>query len=187
MTKKPAALPPEMTTATLRYAAPGAALDAIEGTRKIPFVISDGSVGRDNLTLATSGWVLDAYRTNPVVLFAHDSRNVASVIGRMDNIRTVGDQLIGDVDFMPAELNPVAETVFQMVKARFLNAGSTGFRALDGRPTTDRNRPGGYDITRQELMEYSIVPVPALPSALALARGAGIDTAPMVRWAEQLI
>src|SRR5208282_2619745 len=107
---------------TVRYAVSAAPQTAKDG-RTIRFVLSDSSVGRDGLTLATPGWELDNYRRNPVVLFGHDASNVASVIGRMSNIATEGDQLLGDVEFAPPDVNPMAETVLQMLRGGFLNAG----------------------------------------------------------------
>jgi hypothetical protein len=45
----------------------------------------------------------------------------------------------------------------------------------------------GIDFLRQELLEFSCVPVPANPDALIQARAKGIDTAPMVSWAERVL
>jgi HK97 family phage prohead protease len=155
-------------------------------SRVVRFVLSDGSVARDGHTLATSGWDTESYRRNPVVLFAHDSENVESVIGKMINIQTRGDQLLGDVEFMPGDVNPMAETVFQMVKRKFLNAVSVGFIPLEGKPAKGR-APGDFDFTRQELLEVSVVPVPALATALAAGRDFGADVAPMLAWAQRLV
>src|SRR3954452_11445606 len=40
--------------------------------RQKQFVISTASVDREGDTVAPEGWVLDEYRANPVVLWAHD-------------------------------------------------------------------------------------------------------------------
>src|SRR5205807_1446535 len=45
-----------------------------DAARTIQFTISTGAVDRDADTLAPDGWQLDAYRKNPVVLWAHDYR-----------------------------------------------------------------------------------------------------------------
>lgn len=155
-------------------------------TRTIRFVLSDSSVARDGHTLATSGWDISSYQKNPVVLFGHDAGHVNSVIGRMSSITTRGDQLVGDVEFMPGDVNPAAETVYQMVRQGYLNAVSVGFIPQDGVPARGRG-PGAYDFSKQELLEVSVVPVPALPTALAEARAAGIDTAPIVAWAKRIM
>lgn len=166
----------------------GQAMPGLEAdSRVISFVLSDSSVARDDHTIMTSGWDYKAYMTNPVVLFAHDADDVNCVIGRMERIWTDGDSLMGDISFIPADINPMAETVYQMVRAGYLNAVSVGFIPRQAKPANDRSRPGGYDVTRAELLEVSVVPVPALPSALATARAAGIDTGPIYSWAEKIM
>ena len=155
-------------------------------TRIVRFVLSDSSVARDGHTLATGGWDTDSYMKNPVVLFAHDKSHVASVIGRMVNVFIQGDRLMGDVEFMPGEINPMAETVFRMVVSGFLNAVSVGFLPKAGKPAKNRS-PGCFDYSQQELLEVSVVPVPALASALVAGRAAEFDLAPMVDWARQIM
>jgi hypothetical protein len=51
----------------------------------------------------------------------------------------------------------------------------------------ERARRGGIDFIKQEMLEYSSVPVPANPNALALAKSAGIDVTPLKQWAEQVL
>lgn len=164
----------------------GADSSGDDSSRTIRFVLSDSSVARDGHTLATKGWDVSSYLKNPVVLFGHDSSSVDSVIGRMTNITTQGDQLVGTVEFMPADVNPTAETVFQMVKRGYLNAVSVGFIPTEGKPAKGRGA-GAYDFSKQELLEVSVVPVPALPTALAEARAAGIDTTPITAWAKRIM
>ena len=88
---------------------------------------------------------------------------------------------------MPGDINPLAETVFQMVKAGHLNAVSVGFTPLEHSRTSDKSRPGGLDIKKQELLEVSVVPIPALPQAIIQARSLGIKTAPIERWASSYL
>jgi HK97 family phage prohead protease len=130
---------------------------------------SDGSVDRMGDKLDPNGWELRGYRANPVVLFAHDA--TAPPIGRTLNVFSDGLRLIGDIQFAEASVYEFADTIFRLVQAGYLKAGSVGFSPLEYSFANDPERPFGIDFERQELLEFSIVPVPALPSAVIQAQG----------------
>ena len=155
--------------------------------RTIRYVLSDPSVGRDGHTIAAAAWQLGNYRTNPVFLWAHDSDQLP--IGRMVEIGTVGDRLMGTAQFPDEGEYPFADTVFNLYRSGYLNATSAGWMPLEnGILFKDRNRVGGIDFTRVfDALEFSAVPVPALPTALVTARSAGIDTKPIFDWAEKVL
>ena len=183
-------MPDEQLPSLIQRLAPSAVLsDTLEtatSDRTITFVLSTPEVARDGHTLAASGWDTDAYMRNPVVLFAHDNSSTDTVIGRMDRIWTEGDRLMGQARFMEASLNPLAETVYQMVRQGFLSAVSVGFIPLDGKPAKGRGH-GAFDFTRQELLEVSVVPVGAHPAALVMGRAANFDAQPMLDWARRFV
>ena len=183
-------MPDEQLPSLIQRLAPSAVLsdmlDTATSDRTITFVLSTPEVARDGHTLAASGWDTDAYMRNPVVLFAHDNSSTDTVIGRMDRIWTDGDRLMGQARFMEASLNPLAETVYQMVRQGFLSAVSVGFIPLDGKPAKGRGH-GAFDFTRQELLEVSVVPVGAHPAALVMGRAANINTQPMLDWARRFV
>jgi hypothetical protein len=58
---------------------------------------------------------------------------------------------------------------------------------LEWRFSKDKNRVGGVDFLKVDALEFSAVPVPALPTALVTARSAGIDTGPLYEWAEKVL
>lgn len=159
--------------------------EAQQGARTLRFVFSDGSVDRYGDTIDPAGWDLDDYRRNNVALWAHDSS--LPPIGRGLNVSQVGNRLMGDIEFAEAELNPFADTIYRMYEGGFLSAVSVGFMPLEWNFVNDPDRPYGIEFKRQTLMEISCVPVPALPSALIEARVAGIDTTPMIGWAEKML
>lgn len=158
----------------VRFATSGSATVA-DDARVATFVFSDNSVDRYGDTIDARGWVLDNFNANPIALFGHDSSSVENVIGRAKNVRIQGNQLIGDIEFMEGSVNPTAEAVFQMVKGGWLKTVSVGFQPLDWAASKDKGRPGGVDFKKQELLEISIVPIPANPNALGQARAAGVD------------
>jgi HK97 family phage prohead protease len=130
------------------------------GDRVREFVISTGHIDRDNDRVAVAGWKLDNYRKNPVVLFAHDYSGLP--VARCLSLRQQGDELIAAAEFAKHEQ---AQTVLDLIDGGFLNATSVGFRPVgNGTP----NQFGGTDFPSAELLEFSIVPVPANPEALVL-------------------
>lgn len=135
--------------------------------RKIRFVASDESMNRYGQIVRLSGWELENYRKNPVLLWQHNSDDLP--IGRVA-IGVIGNQLIADAEFATEDLNPFAEKVYQMAKAGFINAVSVGFMPLDGKPIlSDKGEYEGDEFTKQELLELSVVNVPANADALRVA------------------
>ncbi len=151
-------------------------------SRRLRFTVSSSAVDRERDVINQAGWMLDNFRKNPVVLFGHDYSGLP--VAKATDIRIEGDTLIAEAEFATAAQYPFAETVYQMVKGGFLNATSVGFRPLKWVKNEERQ---GYDIEQAELFEFSIVPVPANPDALVMARSAGIDLAPLAEWATKTL
>lgn len=144
-------------------------------SRTFSFVFSDESVDRYGDIIHAQGWDLKNFNANPVALFGHDAGSVENVIGRAKNVRVQGSQLVGDIEFMPADVNPNAEAVCRMVAAGYLKTVSVGFAPIAWEAAKDKSRPGGVDFKKSELLEISIVPIPANPNALVQAKAAGIE------------
>lgn len=154
--------------------------------RTLIFTISSSAVDRMGDTIAVEGWKLDKYRTNPVVLWGHDSTDFP--VAKSNKIWIEGDKLKSEAEFIPAN-NPAtgkhAEGILQLYKGGFLSATSVGFNPLKYAFTDDPQRRFGIDFMEQELLEYSLVTVPANAEALIEGRAAGIDISPMLDWCEQ--
>lgn len=130
-------------------------------SRTIRYVLSTGAPDRMKDTIDPAGWQLDNYRKNPVLLWGHDKK--LPPIGRALSIGIVGSQLEGVYEFASKELNPFADTVYQLAAAGFLPGGSVGFMPITYVWNDDT---GGVDFKTQELLEFSAVTVPAHPEAL---------------------
>jgi HK97 family phage prohead protease len=162
--------------------------DSVEeaGERKLRFTISTQAVDRDNDTVDPKGWELEKFKQNPVVLWAHDYKTLP--VGKATVVEMRDGKLISECEFAPADLNPFADTVYRMLKAGYLRATSVGFQPKAFKINAERD---GLDFTKQELMEYSIVPVPSNPEALIhdfqKAAKAGIDISPMREWAASVL
>ena len=160
-----------------------------EGKRIIDFVISTGSVDRYRDKINTEGWDLKAYKKNPVVLFCHDSWSPPIAKAIPSSVVIDGKKLRASAQFVPAEIDPFAELIFQLYLNGFMKATSVGFRPLDYEYIYDEdsNRYGGVDFKEQELLEFSCVPVPANSEALVAAKSFGLDTDPLVKWCAKQI
>lgn len=138
-------------------------------TRTLRFTISTSGVDRDNDVVTAGGWDLKNYLKSPVVLWAHQYDQLP--VGKATNVRVDGDRLKADVEFVDPETYPFAETVFRMLKGGFLGGTSVGFRPKTFKFNEKRQ---GFDFAEQELLEFSVVPIPANPDALLDARAAGV-------------
>lgn len=155
----------------------------VEGVeRTLQFTISTGAVDRDHDTIKAEGWETANYKNNPVVLWAHDYRQLP--IGKATQIWVEDGKLKSKFEFVPAEINPFADTVYRMVRGGFLNATSVGFAPIDYELDKERK---GINFLKQELLEVSICPVPSNPEALIEARDVGIDVEPLAEWARHIL
>ncbi len=143
-------------------------IKAIDDSRALDFTISTDSVDRYGDTVAVGGWKLESFRKNPVVLWMHD--NTMLPVGRAVNVRVEDGKLKSRVDFTPEKMATFNDIVFDMLKGGFLNATSVGFMPLKYAFVDDPSRRFGIDFEEQELLEFSIVTVPANPEALIEGR-----------------
>jgi len=154
-------------------------------SRTLMFTISSASVDRMGDSIAVSGWKMDAYRKNPVVLWAHDATLLP--LAKAPKVWVEGEKLKADAEFTPIGMARFNDTVFDMYKQGFLSATSVGFIPLKYAFTDDPQRRYGIDFLEQELLEFSCVPIPANSDALIEGRAAGIDILPVLDWAEDQI
>lgn len=149
---------------------------------KLSFILSTATPDRSGDVVAQSGWYLENYRKNPVVLWAHDQGSVP--VAKAPNIVIEDGKLKAkDVVFADYEF---AQLVKRLYEGGFMSAVSVGF--LPRKWNWNEERGGmAMDFLEQELLEFSCVPVPANPEALVGAKSAGIDVAPVLQWAEKLL
>ena len=134
----------------------------------VSFVASTENADRMSDVISQKGWSLDAYRRNPIVLFNHNSQ--ALPIGRGE-VAVVDDQLMIEVTFDPDD--ELAQKIAKKVQNGFMNAVSVGFNALQAYnrsdlPTDHKHySTGGTYFEKAELLEVSIVTIPANSEAIA--------------------
>ncbi len=119
-------------------------------------VASTGIVDRDNEILDPFGWELDNFRKAPRLLWAHKALDLP--IGRVDNIWIDGTtkELKFDATFAEKE-NDFAKRVADLMRGGFLNTFSVGFIPKEKE---------GNRYTKQELIEISVVNIPANVEAM---------------------
>lgn len=150
---------------------------AVKDTNRFHFTISTAGVDRDKDVINVAGWQLDSYKQNPVVLFGHDYKSLP--VGKAVSIKATRKGLDSEVEFAPGDIYPFAETVRRMVAGGFLSAASVGFKPLTYEFDEERK---GVNIMESELLEWSIVPVPANPECL-VQLSAAMDAAVLADFA----
>jgi HK97 family phage prohead protease len=158
---------------------------AVDGERIIDFIISTDAIDRMGDTISVDGWQLADYRKNPVVLWAHDSS--MPPIAKASNVRVEDGKLKARAEFVTREMSLFGDQIYQMIKGGFLSAVSVGFDPMKWVWSEEDGRTMGIDFTQQELLEFSVVPIPANPEALIEARSAGLDISEIEHWAEKLL
>ncbi|KKK95181.1 hypothetical protein LCGC14_2675400, partial [marine sediment metagenome] len=161
-----------------------------DDSRQMLFGISSEAVDRDTDIVSIDGWDLKNYRSNPVVLFGHHYwNNDAPVVGRSLSEFIESKMLKSLMEFTPVGLVPLADTLHGLYANGFMHATSVGFIAREFEfVEDDPDRPFGIDFLEQELLEYSLVPVPSNPEALSEARTVkSIDTEPLYTWAGEIL
>ena len=159
--------------------------DDTPASRQITFAVSTEGIDRDRDVIRASGWKLASYKKNPVVLFAHNYYEPP--IARAAKIGVDSKQLISTADFVPKEISPFADMIYQMVKGGYLRAASVGFRPM--KTSYDEERRG-FDVLEAELLEWSVVPVPANAEALVQWSAAMKGTPQLkayVEWCEKYL
>ncbi len=130
----------------------------------LEFVMSDASVDRMGDVIEQDGWELENFNKNPIALFGHDSH---FPIGTWKDVRVDKKRLIGRLELMSAVSDRLQE-IHTAVNAGVLRAVSVGFRPIEAERLDDKS--GGVRFMKNELVECSLVAVPANPNAILTAR-----------------
>jgi HK97 family phage prohead protease len=146
------------------------AAESAAGNDPLEFVMSDDTIDRMGDVIDQAGWQLAHFRRSPVALFNHD-RN--QVIGRWRDVAVRGGRLTGFLELADEGTSSLVDSIRKLVAQKILRAVSVGFRALGKEKLTEKSDEyfGPFRFTKAELLECSLVSVPANPHALAVAKG----------------
>lgn len=161
------------------------------GEYVIPWVLSDASPDRMGDVISADGWRLDNFRKNPVILWGHGGGGVLDgdePIGRGERVRVEKGKLVADLVFAVDESDRAARK-FRLANSGYIKAGSVGFKPIKVERVEDeeeRTKLGlgrfGVLYKEQELLEFSLVAVPANPHALQQSVKAGEIQAEDAEW-----
>lgn len=152
-----------------------------EEARTATHVISTSRLDRGNRIVEVTGWKLARYRKNPVVLADHDY-SIDRIIGS-GAPKVEGDALISTTTFDSEGLGAVA---FRLIQTGLAKAWSVGWMGLKFHAIGEKEGCAaceaakgvrwGRHFVEQELLEYSLVAVPANPDAVLGLQRAGLVT-----------
>jgi HK97 family phage major capsid protein/HK97 family phage prohead protease len=138
----------------------------------LEFVLSDASVDSYGDIVDPNGWDLSRFRKNPIALFGHSA---GFPIGTWSDVRVEAGKLKGRLNFAKEGTSARIDELRRLVEQKVLRAVSVGFRPLEAEPMDPQKPWGAQRYKRQELLETSLVSVPANPAALSLARSLEIS------------
>lgn len=109
-------------------------------------------------------WKLSEFRRNPIALYGHDSQSPP--IGIWENVRIQGGKLRGRLKLAEKGTSEFIDTLRSLIEQRILRAVSVGFRPGKKEPINEKEPWGGLRLSGNDLLECSLVSVPANPEAL---------------------
>lgn len=128
--------------------------------RQVRAICSTATPDRHGDVIDQTGWDLTSFRRNPVILFGHDQ---ADPVARATSIGIENGKLVADIAFPAEGTVRRSDYVWSLIEAGVLSAVSVGFKPLLSEPMPDLR---GSRYRRAELLEVSLVSVPANPDAL---------------------
>lgn len=123
-------------------------------------VITTSSVDRHRESITTAGISTDNYMANPVVLWGHDYEGLP--IGKTIKLTEMKNKIKARFQ-LAVDIFPFAKSVYDMITNGYINAVSIG--------GVVRQWSDDYmTIEEMEMVEFSVVPIPANPEALITSR-----------------
>lgn len=136
-------------------------------TRPVRVVVSTAGVDRMGDIIVQEGIDLTAYRTNPVVLWQHDSD---CPIARAPDVKVVGGKLTATALFPAEGADEESDYVYGKIKAGIVNAASIGFNPIEWEAIDPKQPWGGQKFVKSEMLEFSFVSIPANKDCIIVGR-----------------
>jgi HK97 family phage prohead protease len=133
------------------------------------YILSDETVDRMGDQIVAEGWDLKKFKQNPIALFNHSSHHI---VGTWEKVRVQGKQLRGRLKLAEAGTSDTVDMVRSLYQQGILKMVSVGFKATKKEPLhKDADEFfGPFKFVKSELLECSIVAIPANPNAGPVAR-----------------
>lgn len=143
-----------------------------EDERTITFVASDSTRDSAGTVLNQDNWDLTRFNSNGIIGYQHkvyggwdDTDNPDNVIGK-GHAYVEDGKLMVDITFEPKDINELAEKIYQKVLFGSLRAVSVGFLPIGKGRFGEGADAETYYFAGQQLLEVSVVNIPANPNAL---------------------
>ena len=124
-------------------------------------IASTNSVDRHGEVVDNNGWELKAFKKNPVILWAHDHNEPAIGVSKKTWVEGTGKKAKLMITPVLHDVTEKARAIKQLVEMGVINSLSVGFKPIES--------PDGVTFTKNELLEVSMVNVPANADAMMLA------------------
>lgn len=142
-------------------------IEVVEATKSGGrIIINTASVDRDRDRVLPGGCRAENYLKNPVVQWGHEYRAPWSTIGKTVSMTIEADRITAEFELRPAANDQDPQNIIRLLwEGGWVRTASIGFIPRVGK----QNDLGGYDFGEWELLEWSLVPIPANQDALRLA------------------
>lgn len=148
---------------------------SLEAKRQIKVIAASGRADRVGDIVNVNGIDLKNFKKNPVILYGHDHFGLP--VAKAVEMGVEDGKLTMVFEFADAETYAFADTVYRLVKGGFLKGVSIGARILEAEYITDKqDHIIGREFTSLELLEVSVVAIPADSKALITAVKSGAVT-----------
>lgn len=124
-------------------------------------IASTNAVDRHGEIVDNNGWDLKAFKKNPVILWGHDHNEPAIGVSKKTWVEGAGKSAKLKIQPLLHDVTEKARAVKTLVDMGVIKTLSVGFRPLES--------PDGVTFTKNELLEVSMVNVPANAEAMTLA------------------
>lgn len=155
------------------------------------FVISTPEQDRHKTVFLSSAWDLEAYRSNPVVLWAHNHHDLP--LGLSNGAELGADnKLRSSVVMLPESESPFAARVDRLIELGIIRGASVGGLVRQAAFVEDEDTGKWWVEFREvELIEWSVVSVPsnrgAMLDAVRAAQASGMNAAQSRNFLEDFI
>lgn len=153
---------------------------ALEDSRSLVVTITTDTPDRDGDVVVPKGGKFENFLKNPVVLFGHKYNE--PFIARADELVPDDHDVKAKVTFPAKGIYPFADMLYELSK--FLPPSwSIGFQP--DMSQAEKLPGGGYRFNSWELLEFSMVPVPANPEARTILMSKGFTDEQIKEFTEQ--
>jgi HK97 family phage prohead protease len=133
------------------------------------FILSDATVDRYGDSIDPNGWDIRNFLRNPIALFGHQG---GFPIGTWKNVQVKDGALCGRLMMAAKGTSPRIDELRALLDAGILKSVSVGFSPIESEPLV---KSGGTRYIKSELIEVSLVSVPANPNAVQISKALGVS------------